>query len=34
MIGRWEVDRNEPDCVTFWNWYKDKVCTYTYYVNR
>ncbi|KAG6336734.1 hypothetical protein ID866_2339 [Astraeus odoratus] len=27
VIGRWEVNQNEPDCMTFWNWYKDKGCT-------
>ncbi|KAH0826281.1 hypothetical protein J3R83DRAFT_5753 [Lanmaoa asiatica] len=24
VIGRWEINRHEPDCATFWNWYKDK----------
>ncbi|KAI6025136.1 hypothetical protein PISMIDRAFT_672937 [Pisolithus microcarpus 441] len=27
VIGRWEVNHNEPDCVSFWNWFKDKGCT-------
>ncbi|KAI9456332.1 hypothetical protein HD554DRAFT_2145734 [Boletus coccyginus] len=27
VIGRWEIDQYEPDCNTFWNWYKDKGCT-------
>ncbi|KAF9234163.1 hypothetical protein BU15DRAFT_79346 [Melanogaster broomeanus] len=24
VLGRWEINGNEPDCATFWNWYKDK----------
>ncbi|KAI6030186.1 hypothetical protein EDC04DRAFT_102159 [Pisolithus marmoratus] len=27
VIGRWEVNHNEPDCVTYWSWFKDKGCT-------
>ncbi|KIJ04906.1 hypothetical protein PAXINDRAFT_21809 [Paxillus involutus ATCC 200175] len=27
VLGRWEINQNEPDCATFWNWYKDKGCT-------
>ncbi|KAI6030184.1 hypothetical protein EDC04DRAFT_2712405 [Pisolithus marmoratus] len=27
VIGRWEINNNEPDCVTFWAWFKDKGCT-------
>lgn len=27
VIGRWEINHNEPDCVPFWNWFKDKGCT-------
>ncbi|KAF8431473.1 hypothetical protein L210DRAFT_975239 [Boletus edulis BED1] len=26
VIGRWEMN-HEPDCATFWMWYKDKGCT-------
>ncbi|KAG9308891.1 hypothetical protein JVU11DRAFT_11351 [Chiua virens] len=24
VIGRWEVNQHEPDCASFWIWYKDK----------
>ena len=24
VLGRWEIDQYEPDCNTYWNWYKDK----------
>ncbi|KAI5984625.1 hypothetical protein EDD15DRAFT_2307670 [Pisolithus albus] len=27
VMGRWEFNHNEPDCVPFWNWFKDKGCT-------
>jgi len=27
VMGRWEIDLYEPECNTFWNWYKDKGCT-------
>jgi len=27
VIGRWEIDQYEPDCNTYWKWYKDKGCT-------
>ncbi|KIJ60155.1 hypothetical protein HYDPIDRAFT_117636 [Hydnomerulius pinastri MD-312] len=27
IIGRWTVNHNEPDCVSFWIEYKDKGCT-------
>ncbi|KAL4077955.1 hypothetical protein J3A83DRAFT_4218300 [Scleroderma citrinum] len=27
VIGRWEVDQSQPDCVTYWGWFKDKGCT-------
>ncbi|KAF9222800.1 hypothetical protein BS17DRAFT_782594 [Gyrodon lividus] len=27
VMGRWEVNQNEPDCASFWLWYKDKGCT-------
>jgi len=26
-IGTWNVNQNQPDCVTFWTDYKDKGCT-------
>ncbi|KAG2134836.1 hypothetical protein DEU56DRAFT_808954 [Suillus clintonianus] len=25
VIGHWEVDQHEPDCASYWNWYKDFV---------
>ncbi|KAI6019536.1 hypothetical protein BKA83DRAFT_4529825 [Pisolithus microcarpus] len=25
MMGRWEVNHNEPDCVSFWDWFKNMV---------
>ncbi|KAH7885647.1 hypothetical protein F5I97DRAFT_1422370 [Phlebopus sp. FC_14] len=27
VIGRWSVNQHEPDCATFWHWFKDKGCT-------
>ncbi|KIJ60253.1 hypothetical protein HYDPIDRAFT_117539 [Hydnomerulius pinastri MD-312] len=27
VIGRWEIDQNEPDCATYWREYTDKGCT-------
>ncbi|KAI6113555.1 hypothetical protein EDD16DRAFT_1126052 [Pisolithus croceorrhizus] len=27
VMGRWEINHNEPDCVPFWGWFKDKGCT-------
>jgi hypothetical protein len=27
VMGRWEINLNEPDCATFWTSYKDKGCT-------
>lgn len=26
VIGHWEVDQHEPDCASFWIWYKDFGC--------
>jgi hypothetical protein len=25
VIGHWDVDQHEPDCASYWNWYKDLV---------
>ncbi|KIK15093.1 hypothetical protein PISMIDRAFT_687505 [Pisolithus microcarpus 441] len=25
VMGRWEVNHNEPDCVSFWDWFKNMV---------
>jgi len=27
VIGRWEIDQQEPDCTTYWDEYNDKGCT-------
>jgi len=27
VIGRWEINQQEPDCKTFWDGYDDKGCT-------
>jgi hypothetical protein len=27
VIGHWEVDQHEPDCASYWIWYKDFGCT-------
>ncbi|KAI6019535.1 hypothetical protein BKA83DRAFT_4307353 [Pisolithus microcarpus] len=27
VMGRWELNHNEPDCVPFWSWFKNKGCT-------
>ncbi|KAH7881724.1 hypothetical protein F5I97DRAFT_1917001 [Phlebopus sp. FC_14] len=27
IIGHWRVSQNEPDCVSFWDSYKDQGCT-------
>ncbi|KAG2038373.1 hypothetical protein BDR03DRAFT_954597 [Suillus americanus] len=27
VIGHWEVDQHEPDCASYWTWYKDFGCT-------
>jgi len=27
VIGRWEINRHEPDCAANWIWYKDQGCT-------
>jgi hypothetical protein len=27
VIGRWEINQQEPDCATFWDPYHDKGCT-------
>ncbi|KAI9456335.1 hypothetical protein HD554DRAFT_2145783 [Boletus coccyginus] len=27
VIGRWEINQQEPDCTTFWAEYNDKGCT-------
>ncbi|KAG1851954.1 hypothetical protein F4604DRAFT_1806505 [Suillus subluteus] len=27
VTGHWEVDQNEPDCASYWTWYKDFGCT-------
>ncbi|KAI6160302.1 hypothetical protein EDD17DRAFT_830493 [Pisolithus thermaeus] len=27
VMGRWEINHNEPDCVPFWSWFKNKGCT-------
>ncbi|KAG2156887.1 uncharacterized protein EDB93DRAFT_874224 [Suillus bovinus] len=26
VIGHWEVDQHEPDCASYWLWYKDFGC--------
>ncbi|KAG1729265.1 hypothetical protein EDB19DRAFT_125373 [Suillus lakei] len=26
VIGHWEVDQHEPDCASYWIWYKDFGC--------
>ncbi|KAG2069562.1 hypothetical protein BDR04DRAFT_1101444 [Suillus decipiens] len=26
VIGHWEVDQHEPDCASYWFWYKDLGC--------
>ncbi|KAG2343924.1 hypothetical protein BDR05DRAFT_932936 [Suillus weaverae] len=26
VIGHWEIDQHEPDCASFWVWYKDFGC--------
>ncbi|KAG2116128.1 hypothetical protein DEU56DRAFT_905211 [Suillus clintonianus] len=26
VIGHWEVDQHEPDCASYWSWYKDYGC--------
>ncbi|KAG1800378.1 uncharacterized protein HD556DRAFT_1343066 [Suillus plorans] len=26
VIGHWEVDQHEPDCASYWLWYKDIGC--------
>ncbi|OAX31489.1 hypothetical protein K503DRAFT_80664 [Rhizopogon vinicolor AM-OR11-026] len=26
VIGHWEVNQNEPDCASYWSWYKDNGC--------
>jgi len=26
VIGHWDVDQHEPDCASYWNWYKDFGC--------
>ncbi|KAJ8585879.1 hypothetical protein M405DRAFT_772395 [Rhizopogon salebrosus TDB-379] len=26
VIGHWDVDQHEPDCASYWNWYKDWGC--------
>jgi hypothetical protein len=25
VIGHWDVDQHEPDCASYWNWYKNLV---------
>jgi len=27
VIGRWEINQQEPDCATYWDEYNDKGCT-------
>ncbi|KAG0702055.1 hypothetical protein DFH29DRAFT_999700 [Suillus ampliporus] len=26
VVGHWEVDQQQPDCVSHWTWYKDLGC--------
>ncbi|KAG1903136.1 uncharacterized protein F5891DRAFT_117832 [Suillus fuscotomentosus] len=26
VVGHWEVDQHEPDCASYWSWYKDFGC--------
>jgi hypothetical protein len=26
VIGHWEVNQHEPDCASYWSWYKDYGC--------
>ncbi|KAG2056004.1 hypothetical protein BDR06DRAFT_953415 [Suillus hirtellus] len=26
VVGHWEVNQYEPDCASYWNWYKDFGC--------
>jgi len=26
VIGHWDVDFNEPGCITWWHWFDDKGC--------
>ncbi|KAG2038376.1 hypothetical protein BDR03DRAFT_918621 [Suillus americanus] len=27
VIGHWEVSQHEPDCASYWTWYRDLGCT-------
>ncbi|KAI6019533.1 hypothetical protein PISMIDRAFT_689809 [Pisolithus microcarpus 441] len=27
VMGRWELNHNEPDCAPFWSWFRNKGCT-------
>ncbi|KAG1729263.1 hypothetical protein EDB19DRAFT_125440 [Suillus lakei] len=26
VIGHWEIEQQQPDCASYWNWYKDLGC--------
>ena len=28
VVGHWEIDEHEPDCASYWSWYKDFVRGY------